>query len=363
MEENSELYEVLDELVKGENDSRQYRTIYPDDEHVSYINQNYDNIKASTVIIKFDEEEDFLYTLGVEDHDDVWTYKRFNNYYYDSDIDYYRYEEDFKEGYLLGNFDESNEEKLNNILRFLNPSLIGAEKSEIGKFLIQAFPGEVDDIIYEYGSRDQECIQREVRNVINGETKNPYIRFGIKEINNGSKYETNVGILYHWYKQLRCPTYDLKELLTLLVSRYTKTNIGNWYELEYNSYCDDFDNEGFQSSVSRILDNIMEEIEDSDKYSDIESYKNLLDKVIELGGFKKRLTTPKDDTINYVIMDIDPTTNKAHLRVQYDTNHPDYDGSIRSITKDRSVDLEGLNLFLYHPELFKESRMIIKRFM
>lgn len=361
MEENSELYELLDELVKGK-DVSWNRTIYTDDKLVDYISQNKENIKASTVIIKFDEEDDFLNTLGVEDTDDIWAYKRFNNYYYDSDIDYYRYEEDFKEGYLLDNFDESNTQKLNNILRFLNPSLIGGEKSDIAKFLTQAFSSESDDIIYEYGGRDQECIQKAVRDEINGETKNPYVRFGIKEIYNGTKYETSIGVLYHWYKQLKCPTYDLKELLTLLVSRYTKTNIGGWYELEYNTYCDDFDNEGFQREVSIILDKIMEEIEDSDKYSNIEEYKILLDKIIELGGFKKRLSAPKDKTINYVITDIDPMTNKARLVVQYDSSHPDYDGSVKSITKDRSVDFEGLNLFLYHPELFNESKIIIERF-
>ena len=362
MEENSELYELLDELVKGK-DVSWNRTIYPDDKLVNYISQDKDNKKASTIIIEFPDEEDFLNTLGVDDDDDIWVYKKFNSYYSGSDIDYYRYEEDFSEGYLLDNLDESNTLKLNNILRFINPSLIGEDKDKIGKFLTQSFPSESDDIIYEYAHRDQDCIERAVRDEINGETKNPYARFGIKEIHNGRRYETNVGVLYHWYKQLRCPTYDLKELLTLLVSRYTKTNVGGWYELEYNTYCNDFDSEGFQRDVSRILDKITDDIEDSDKYVDIGEYKKLLNKIIELGGFKKRLTLPKDETTKYVITDIDPMTNKARLVVQYDTSHPDYDGSVKSITKDRSVDFEGLNLFLYHPELFNESKIIIERFM
>jgi|694.fasta_scaffold09470_19 hypothetical protein len=361
MEKNSELYELLDELVKGE-DVSWNRTIYTDDKLVDYISQDKDNKKASTIIIEFPDEEDFLYTLGVDDDDDIYTYRRFNYDSYGSDIDYYRYEEDFREGYLLDNFDESNTLKLNNILRFLNPSLIGGDKDKIAQFLTQSFPSESDEIIYEYGYRDRDCIERAVKEEINSETKNPYVRFGIKEIYNGRRYETNVGIIYHWYKQLKCPTYDLKELLTLLISRYTKTNIGGWYELEYNTYCNDFDSEGFQRDVSNILDKISDEIEDSDKYVDIEEYKNLLNKIIELGGFKNVLTLPKDKTIKYVIKGIDPMTNKVRLVVQYDTSHPDYDGSLRSITKDRSVDFEGLNLFLYHPELFKESRIIIERF-
>ena len=205
---------MLDELVKGK-DVSWNRTIYPDDKLVNYISQDKDNKKASTIIIEFPDEEDFLNTLGVDDDDDIWTYKKFNSYYSGSDIDYYRYEEDFSEGYLLDNLDESNTLKLNNILRFINPSLIGEDKDKIGKFLTQSFPSESDDIIYEYAHRDQDCIERAVRDEINGETKNPYARFGIKEIHNGRRYETNVGVLYHWYKQLRCPTYDLKELLTL----------------------------------------------------------------------------------------------------------------------------------------------------
>jgi hypothetical protein len=188
MEENSDLYELLDELVKGE-DVSWNRTIYTDDKLVDYISQDKDNKKASTIIIEFPDEEDFLYTLGVDDDDDIWTYKRFNSYYSDSDIDYYRYEEDFREGYLLDNFDESNTLKLNNILRFLNPSLIGGDKDKIGQFLTQSFPSESDEIIYEYGYRDRDCIERAVKEEINSETKNPFLRFGIKEIYNGEIIE------------------------------------------------------------------------------------------------------------------------------------------------------------------------------
>lgn len=358
----SDLYEVLKKIMTGKEYIRSFETRYTGDDLVDYISLDSENKSSSKVYIEFNEEVDFLNILGVEDDDDIWTWKRFNHYYNDSDIDYYRYEEDFKEGYTLDYFNDENKSKIRNILLYVQPSLMDGENEKITKFLMTAFPKEVDEIIYEYAYRDQECIQREVKNIIDNETKDPFIKFGIKERINGYKYVTTVGILYHWYRLLKRPDLDLKELLTLMLKKYAKLDVGGWYELEYNVYCNDFDNEGFQRDVSSILDNIIDNLEDDDKYSNVEEYRELINKVNELGGFDKILRTPKDNNIRYKISKIDTVTNKVHLKVIYGVDHPDYDGTMKSITKERSVDLEELNLFLYHPELFKESRIIIDRF-
>ena len=105
----SETYEFLKKIAQGEEISRWE---YPD-KLISYVDYR-SNIPKIT--ITFDDDDDFLEIFDIDrDSDDRYAWAKFmGNYYYD-DYDSYRYEEDWREGYIIQDFNQTNIEKVETI--------------------------------------------------------------------------------------------------------------------------------------------------------------------------------------------------------------------------------------------------------
>ena len=349
----SETYEFLKKIAKGDEVNR---WSYPD----PLINDiSYSKGKSPKIEITFDDDDDFLEVLGVTDDEDLWPWRRFmGRYNYDYDFDTWRYEEDWKEGYIVGSFQGENIEITNEILKLINPNLrlhLGnneTENSEISKLLGTMFPDEVSDITYEYGIYNEECLSRAVQKTLMDETDNPFINFGIIQKQHAYKFITSVNILLNLYKMLNAEDEDLKGMLKLLYENYGGKTIGGWYDLEYNVWCDDYDTEGFQQEVKRNLNKMLEKAEEDFESADQEEYNKMYDKVMSLGGFSKLIDLPEKG-IDVLFYKFDTKTNTLFFDL--------YKGNKKET---RSVDnLEDLNLQLYHPELFESVRRILKKLL
>ena len=349
-----ETYEYIRSIANGEEVSRWE---YPDP--LIYDVRLSEPRTSTKIVIVFDKDDDFLDVMGVEDENDRWAWSRYQGHYND-EYDRYRYEQDWEEGYLIRNFDESNIDLVNQILKSTKPGLVYSDESEgsrteISTFLSQTFSSEIDDIIYEYGVLDWDCILKSITKIMDDETSNPFMRLGIVEKSHAYKYETTVGILLSLFKMLKAEDDDLKGLLKKVDEKVNPRAFrGEWYELEYNTYCDDFDNETFQYETKRILEKLLEKIEeDLTDNVDFEEFNKLYDTVMSLGGFNKFIDM-KEKGIQLVFEKLDPETNTLIFKI--------YKGNNKF--ERRSVDnLEDLNLQLYHLELFESIRKILKKLL
>ena len=251
-------YEFLMSLAKGEEHSR---WDYPDD--LIYDVKTSNSGAGTKIVIAIDKDDDFLDIVGIEEEtNDRWVWNRFL-YSNQDNYDTYQYNDDWNEGYLIQNFNEENVDRVNEILKYTNPTLkldLDNENSrtKVSQFLQSTFESEVNDIIYEYMVLDTDCKARAIKEMLVKETSNPFSRFGIIEITHAYKYETTVGILLSLYKMMKAEDDDLKELLRKIDEKYnSNVDRGSWDELEYNVYCDDFDNEELQRKIETELESML----------------------------------------------------------------------------------------------------------
>jgi hypothetical protein len=349
----SETYEFLKNIYDGEEVSRWN---YPDNLIYDIRPARYP--QSTQVIITFDSDDDFLDVLGIEDDTDKWTWGKFmGRGYYGDEVDTERWKYDWEEGYIIGGFNDEQKEKVREILKLTNPKLIltNENTSIVAKFLMNTFENEVDDIIYEYAYESEQCIRREVIEILEKETKNPFLKHGIVEEQHAYKFKTTVGILLNWYRTLKVEDEDLKGLLTALVERYQKNiDRGEWSELEYNSWCDDFDKESLSRTYDNNLDKMLEAAEETlENNPDYEEYIALLGRVTELGGFDKWINIQDGNRIKF--HDIDRDTNT--LRLVY-SKKGEWKGQMRSVKN-----VEDLNTMIYNLELFESIRRILKKLL
>ena len=349
----SETYEFLKNIYNGEEVNRWN---YPD--KLIYDIRPSKSPSSTQVIITFDSDDDFLDVLGIDNDDDIWTWRKFiGRGYYGDDVNTDRWESDWEEGYLIDSFNEEQKEKVRQILKLTNPKLTLTDENThiVANFLDTTFNNEVEDIIYDYAYESEQCISREVMNILEKETKNPFKNFGIIEEQHAYKFKTTVGVLLNWYKRLKAEDEDLKGLLKALVERYQKNvNRGDWYELEYSAWCNDFDREAINRSYDNNLDKMLEAAEETlENNPNYEEYIALMDRVTELGGFDKWINIQNGNRIKF--HDIDRDTNT--LRIIY-SKKGEWKGEMRSVNN-----VEDLNTMMYNLELFESIRRILKKLL
>ena len=351
----SETYEFFKDLANGKEINR---WSYPD--KLIYDVRHTRGSNSIKVVITFDDDDDFLDVLGIEkDDEDRYIFRRFMSSYYRDDWDRYRYDDDWSEGYTLQNFNNENKELVNEILKYTNPTLRVIEGDndnlyKISRFLETRFKDVIDELIYDSADQREECIYDGAKQVIMKETDNPFKRFGIVQKSHAYRFETTVNVILKLYRLLSAEDEDLKGLLTKLHEKYPQVSyIGDWENLQYESWCDNFDEELEQENFKKHLEKILDEIRDNSDEYDSEEYNKLYDKVHELGGFGKWIKI-NEKGLSIHFKSLDEKTNTLSMVVQ----------KFGSPMQSRSVNnLEDLNLTLYHPELFESVKKTLRKFL
>jgi hypothetical protein len=212
----------------------------------------------------------------------------------------------------------------------------------------------VESVIYEYGSEWQNCVFDKIRDDIKSELENPFIKFGIKEKSFAFKYETTVGVLLTWYKQLKFELGDLGALLKELIEKFDQNKNyyrGSWSELRYNTDCDSFDYDAYQTYVSNKLDDIIEKYEEDERFINFHEFIDLQQQIDQEYGFNKWIPLKTNKNTFFNVEKVDPETNK--IIVKFKNNERDISGERRILTHDQLKKLET------QYELFEQKR---KRF-
>jgi hypothetical protein len=273
--------------------------------------------------------------------------------YSNVDYDDYRYTEDWSEGdFFQYAFNDQNKEKLINIVRTFFPSTDITDTKKISELANEIDSDFVGRVVDEYASEWENCIYNNARDEIRSELDNPFVKFGIKQKSLAYKYESTVGVLLTWYKQLKSEDVDLGGLLKGLIDKFDGNNYrGNWGELRYNGDCPDWNNEAYQTYVSDRLDKIIEKYEEDERFVNFYEFIELQQKIDQEYGFDKWIPVKTDENTFFKINEIDPGTNK--IIVTFRNNMSD------EREQKRSVDFEDLKRIETQYELFEQIKRIV----
>lgn len=296
----------------------------------------------SMIELKFPYTEDFLKVLPI-DQDDIWYIENIMSHYDSYEFrDSYSYSDDWKEGYILPTFNDVNTDKLREILNLINPKLatdFDNNEEEISKLLYSSFESDIDDLMYEYQSLDNDCKLKSERESIKNDLCDILQDKGIFTKYCFSSYYTTVKVLLFLYESTGMYDADLKTLLKKILE---SADVPDYYEYSYEVQCYDWPDEEWQRYVGNTLEKISEKIEESDEYfSNIEEYRKILDFIQGKYALNTRYKSPTNPDNYFSIEDIDHNTNKLTLNVY--TN--------KGVQR-RSYNLEDFKVFLSTGELF-----------
>jgi hypothetical protein len=338
----SEIYDILLSIAQGQKfDKYQLRQ---EDDLIYNFRYNERNPIASSIVINFDSLSDLMDIFDIEDYDKSFAEYVNSNYGGWDFMDEYTVKDDWKQGYLLWVFRGENRTRLDKILEVITPGqeIEGLESDDvlIAEMLYNYFESEIDDILSTYMNEENYCKNRTARKRVNDELYSFFPEYNLQRIGETDTFVTTVKNLLKLYKKAGNKNLTISQLLKVFGDNY---NIDSWSEYAYEMECSDFDDAALDRTVSYNLDDMEEALENSEKFKDVEEFRELVSKITSRYKIGTNYTTPKDNNIRFMISEFDPSDNSVLVMVKNLTN---------KTTEKRRLDLEGFEMLLNQPELF-----------
>jgi hypothetical protein len=306
----------------------------------------------SELIIEFDNDEEFLSFLDLDD-DDVWFLKMITSSYSDYEfMDSYTVEEDFKNGYIIfSDLDKENMDKLKDIAEVVYPNFEFDLESEdyrenLNKNLLDLFPKQMDWILSDYHSEKNSEMFSVAKDTVSKEIDEVLEKSGIEVYRQYDEVKTTVANLLMWATRLEIYKIDANSLIKQIVEHNSNSRIGGWMENSYEFQDPEyFDNTSFNNSVSRQFDDILEILENSaeeegNTIGDFILFRNRIIKNFDLNTW---YVLPKKKNNRFRIEGFDREDMKIIVRVS---------GPDKSNNKVLKLSEENFHNLLYQPELF-----------
>ena len=358
----SQLYQALKDFTEDLVTANFVR--YEDDEDILRITRiNEKNLGKSLVYLTFDTDDYVdLFTRNNDETNNGYLIRvAFQGGYYGDNVfvDDYSMDYDWDEGYLLHYFNNENLDRVKQIVKILRPSLSvdnltehNDKVIEICKWLKNEFSHEIDSIIYDYSSEYDEALVKGLRQYVTNKLCNALLPLNIFEKKCTNLYMTTVAILLNtWDKSGEDKDAKLSDMLKTSIDQLGIQFDEDLYE-DYYVYFDNqnYDDEGFNRSVTWNLDKIMEKIENSDNIDSYRKNSDLREKLSKLkyGDEGKWYEFPPQKTFGektpnkFIIQDVDD----GKILITY-SNH-----SKNEFNQTVKIDYDTFLNFLYHPELF-----------
>ena len=338
----SEIYDILLSIAQGQKfDKYQLRQ---EDDLIYNFRYNERNPIASSIVINFNSLSDLMDIFDIESYDKTFAEYVNSNYGGWNFMDEYQVLNDWKEGYLLWVFRGENGNRLNKILEVIAPGQIidtnDSENELISEMLYNYFEPEIDDILDTYRNEEDYCKNRAARKEVNDELYAFFPEYNLQRIGETETFVTTVKNLLKLYKKAGNKNLTISELLKVFGDNY---DINSWSEYAYEMECSDFDDAALDRTVSSNLDDMEEALENSEKFKDVEEFRELVSKITSRYKVGTNYTTPKDNNIRFMISEFDPSDNSVLVMVRNLTN---------KTSEKRRLDLEGFEMLLNQPELF-----------
>jgi len=354
-----ELYNALTEYLDGTIDSQTINRGWGDDLRITIDNSNR---KKSLIVFTFEPDTYYSFFIGRDSENNYNTHLldiALNRSYYHGTVFYEEYSalSDLKEGYILEYFNEESSKLLKEILFYVKPGLKFTRVSEleyqtkidIANTLLSLYGDDMEDIASHYASYFDDALVEGLRQYVRGKLCNQFQEYFIHEKICSIKYFSTVGnIVNLWDKMDVDKKSDINGFFKTLVSKTSLEFDEDLYE-DYFSYYDNsnFDEDGFNREVTRILERILDKLED-----DIDE-KTMKENIKIINFFSKN-----NIDFNKVTLFADSKFfNKKNIRKYFIikklddgkivlTDHNQYD------IKEMVMNLEDFKNYYLHPELF-----------
>ncbi len=332
-----------------------------DEEIVFNFTYNQRTPRKSMITLNFDTDEDY-FQLFYETEDNPKYMERIINdrRYYDrfefESSDYIW--EDWKEGYILMDFNDENILKLKDILLMVNPELadfnpnLDDKSSSIARFLHNTFEREIDYILDERWQLVNDCKVQSEQNNIKKDMCDRLFNYGI--FSKGDCFETyvtSVNILISLYEETKNFDVDLYEMLKQVA---INTQAPDYYEYYYETSCDNWEevSTAFNQEISKRLDEILDRIENSDEFNfNRDLFKLYSKEVYNNYQINRWYELPYNKEYSFRLVRVEPANDRIVLFFQ----------KPNSQQEKRSYNLEGFIDFLHNPELFENKIRKIRK--
>lgn len=337
----SDIFKKLRQYAKGQIDKN---TLIHSDELIYDIKENRESPGDSTILLRFDEDEELFNVLDLSD-DDIW----FLNVIMSRDYEFTdgeRMYDDNKEGYgIFRWFNEENTQKLRDIARLVLPNEEFDEQNE--KFmgtlylkLDEHFDGQLDRMTWDYIDEYNTVASEKARNEISEEIDKYLNDKGFNLVRKYDTISTTIADLIYLYSIRGRKHDDLKVLLENELKPDSKDRFGGWGE-NYYEYEGKLDEEKLNREFEFQLEKIWDTLSEND---DMQEYFKLYDRITSKYKLGTWYPTPKDKNILFQVRKINPDT--SNIMVALRKSHSG------SWDKTHNFSEENFNKFLHQPELF-----------
>ena len=338
---STEFIKALRDFAKGKIDARDLEN---SDDAILEVKTR-DPLGQSIVVIDFGEDKSFFESLDLSDND-IWFIDAINSYYGTYEfLDSYSINDEFKSGYIpFGHFSPENYEKLIKIASIIIPEESFNDSDEyrvkLADTLDSLFEREISNILGYYQSEKENEMLTTAQNTTNSDIESFLKSIGFKIHKYYEEIQTTPANLLMWSSFLDLNNMDAISLFKKIAEYKGGDRIAGWYDNVYEFQNDkNFDSEGFNGSVERELDSIMEKLEDDTNIQEFLGFRN---RVISKFEGKTWHDLPKDKEVQFRIEGFDKNNMKIIVSIFHKTKG----------YKKIEVSEENFNNLLYQPELF-----------
>jgi len=303
--------------------------------------------EKSKITLSFNNNSDYFELFDLGDEGKWYVSAIFDSYGNGYDFTVWGDDYQWKEGWVLYEFDDENKQKVDDILKYIAPNLTMDGESEtnakIAVAMDEFFTSRTQDIYNEYNSETNNSKNAAQREEIKDELCDIFRPYGLMKLSCFYKYITTVRILIKLFERYGT-NMTLEEVLKELGH---SIEVQDFYEYAYEADgTEHFDSESFNRSVGYSLDKIIEELEDSDNFLNMAEFKEIVSEIGKKYSYNGRYKFPKDENRWFEIVTVDPKTNLLHIKTG------SYSGDYKIQYSDKT--LEDFYTLIYHPELFKD---------
>ena len=351
--EFSELDEIIDDLS---NNSQDYTnlSLYLLTANSYLLHRNTNNLSQHGkwfpfVEVKLDLDE-IMKVFGIEDDNDQRSIQQFYHSYYPYEHTDGWY--DFRDGYVFRHFNESNMELLKKIASYIKPEILipdinewdgTKEMNEFTDKLNDLYERDVDYIISEYTTLNDQSFEEGAREQINSSIISEMKNLGFKYVENDSR-RSDVWVFSILGNKL-ASLFEVTNSKKLSVIQMLNKKLDG--ELDFSEdniyeYQGDFDSDGFNNYIESHLEDILEKIEEDNSPEALEFIEFLRKNNYKVKGTYK---IPRSDKYSFRILEINVEDGTVTFDMIRDSDNE---------RKRMAPTFRGFIDFIYNPTLFDE---------
>ena len=298
---------------------------------------------SSVLHIRFDDDENLLNALNVDENDIWFLNSIFSSYSDYAFTEYDSVKDDFDQGYIVFyELDDDSKNDLEKIAELIINKEFNLDNEnyrvELAKKLFDTFPDEIDRILDDYRMYKEYEMEQTARESITKEIKNALEDKGFKLERKFYKISTKITNLLHLYMLVDDKMLNLKELI---IELFKDENIGAWEEnrYEFQDY-NNFDSVRFNIDVRNQLEKMKDKLDES---VDIKKYLEIYDNITSKFELEKWYELPHAPEYRFRINSIDLDKLLISVSLKNKKNQ---------VKKLPGLTEEGFLKFVYNPQLF-----------